>query len=412
MLRTWSRVTLPLAGVNFLNQASRAVVATIGPLLAVEFGLSAGGLGFLAASLFAAYALTQLPVGLALDLYGARQVQTVLALMAATGFVTCALATSPAVLGIGRFVTGIGIAAGLMAMMQANAQWFPRDRLAGATGAGVFVGAAGGLCATVPVQVLLPYIGWRGAFLVLAGLGVLVSACVALAVPRAPPNAAPKQHRSLGQEAAEFGRIAAHPVFRRFVPAVALLSALNFTYQGLWAGPWLRDVGGLDDAARAGVLLGYAVGYMLGSLALGQLASRVQRRGGDPMRVVWAGMGAVAVLQAVLATAPRGVPLLTVLWFGFAFATACGPTSYSLLAARFPAELAGRVATAMNTAMLVLVFALQNGIGLLLDLWPRAAGGGWDPRGYAWALAATLTLQALATVWLILGPRDGRARPG
>jgi uncharacterized protein (DUF2126 family) len=48
-VNTFLRVTLPLAAVNFLNQASRAVLALIGPLLALEFALSASDLGLLAA---------------------------------------------------------------------------------------------------------------------------------------------------------------------------------------------------------------------------------------------------------------------------------------------------------------------------------------------------------------------------
>ena len=38
-------------------------------------------------------------------------------------------------------------------------------------------------------------------------------------------------------------------------------------------------------------------------------------------------------------------------------------------------------------------------IGEVLDLWPRTAAGGWDSRGYGWALAGTLALQLLAVLW-------------
>ncbi|MCU0943782.1 MAG: MFS transporter, partial [Rubritepida sp.] len=101
-MKDWLRVTLPLAAVNFLNQASRAVLALIGPLLAIEFALSASDLGLLAAAFFVAYALAQLPVGVALDMFGARRVQTALALTAACGFLLCAFATGPVMLGLGR----------------------------------------------------------------------------------------------------------------------------------------------------------------------------------------------------------------------------------------------------------------------------------------------------------------------
>ena len=88
----FARITLPLAAINFLNQANRALVATIGPLLALEFGLSAAELGLLAACFFGAYALAQLPIGVALDLHGPRKVQSVLALVSMAGFVVSALA--------------------------------------------------------------------------------------------------------------------------------------------------------------------------------------------------------------------------------------------------------------------------------------------------------------------------------
>ncbi len=404
-MRIFARVTLPLAAMNFTNQASRSVVATVGPLMAVELGLSASGLGALAAVFFASYALAQLPIGVAMDVHGARKVQTVLALVAACGFALCAFAPDTGVLAVGRFVTGIGIAGALIGIMQANRQWYRPDQLAQMTGAAVFIGASGGLAATVPVQLVLPYIGWRGAFLGLAVLACCVSLWVRLSVPLAPPGFTAPARRSLVKEVAEFGRIFAHPEFIRFMPAIGLLSGLVFTYQGLWAGPWLRDVGELPDLSRANVLLCYALGMMTGNLISGQLASMAQRRGIEPMLVPYGGMAAMLVFQVVLMLRPAGAPLLALLWFGFAFSGSCGPASYSLIAQRFAPELVGRVATAMNGSMLALVFLLQNAIGWVLDFWPRTASGGWDPAGYSWALGFTLAGQVVTIAWLLLARR-------
>jgi MFS family permease len=408
---TFLRVTLPLAGVNFLNQASRTVVATIGPLLAVEFALSASELGLLAAVFFAAYASVQLPVGLALDMFGARRVQMTLSLVAAFGFALCALAQDPLPLAIGRVVTGFGISAGLMAMLKVNSQWYPKEKVAAVTGAGVFVGAMGGLSATLPVQWLLPLAGWRGAFWVLALLGVAIALWIHLSVPDRPQAASPVQaaRRSLWQEVAEFGRIFGHPSFLRFVPSIALLSSLNFTYQGLWVGPWLRDVGGLDAEPRATLLFVYALGLMLGSLLSGQAASWLQRRGGSPMVVPILCMGMIATIQLVLALSPRlPVEWLGLLWFGFSFCAAAGPVGYAAIGQRFGPELAGRVATAVNVTMLALVFMLQNVIGWILDLWPRSASGGWNAEAYGWALGLTVMLQGAAALWMLASPRRER----
>ena len=404
----FGRITLPLAAMNFLNQANRALVATIGPLLALEFGLSAAELGLLAACFFGAYAVAQLPIGVALDLHGPRKVQSVLALVSAAGFLVSALAPGVWVLAFGRIVLGFGLGAGLMAMLKANTQWYPKHRVAAVTGAGLFFAGLGGMSATLPVQWALPMLGWRGIFLLLAVLSVGVAGWIRFCVPDRPPGAAPAQRRSLLREIGEFGRIFRDRAFLRFLPAVMVLSSLNFTFQGLWAGPWLRDVAGLADAPRATALLIYAAGFVTGSLATGQAASFAQARGFSPMAVPYLGIAGQLVAQAALIAVPEGFAWVALAWFLFSFCSSVGVAGYAAMGQGFPPELQGRVATAINFAMLVLVFVLQTGIGAILDLWPRAENGGWNPAGYAVALSVTFLLQALAAAWIVVAPR-GRA---
>jgi predicted MFS family arabinose efflux permease len=398
---SFTRITLPLAGLNFVNQASRTLVATIAPLLAVEFALSASELGLLAAMFFASYAAMQLPVGLAIDIWGARRVQAVLALLSAVGFALCGLATGPVTLALGRVVTGFGIAAGLIAILKVNTQWYPKDRVAGMTGLGVFVGSLGSVAATVPAALLVEAFGWRGVFWVLAALSCGVAAWIFLSVPDRGPGAAPPR-RGLAVETQEIGRIFASAPFLTLAPAIALLSAMNFTYQGLWAGPWLRDVDGLDGTARAGLLLAYSVGLMAGSAGFGQASSFLQRRGWPPMAMPWAAIVGMMAVQLLLVIDPSHHPaVLGLIWFLFAAFGAGGPTGCAVIGQRFGPELAGRVATAINVSMLVMVFILQNVIGWILDLWPRTASGGWAPAGYAWAMAMTLALQVLTVAWML-----------
>jgi predicted MFS family arabinose efflux permease len=398
---SFARLTLPLAGLNFVNQASRTLIATIGPLLAVEFALSASELGLLAAMFFASYAAAQLPIGIAIDVWGARRVQTVLALVAAAGFALCGVAAGPVALAVGRMVTGVGVSAGLIAMLKVNAQWYPKDRVAALIGLGVLVGSLGSVAATLPAAMLLPLLGWRGVFLLLAAMSVSVSVWIWLSVPDRGPGPVPER-RSLAREAQEFGRIFTHPGFLHLAPAIALLSAMNFTYQGLWAGPWLRDVGGLDENGRATLLLVYAFGLMTGSAGSGQAASWLQRRGWSAMTIPWAAITGLAMVQAVLALAPTQHPVvLGAMWFLFSMCAAAGPTGYAAVGQRFGPELAGRVATGINVTMLIIVFVLQNAIGWILDLWPRTEAGGWASQGYAWAFALTLALQIASVAWML-----------
>lgn len=401
------RVTLPLSGLNFLNQAARALIATLGPLLALEFDLTATELGLLSAAFFFSYALSQLPVGLALDLFGVGRVQRVLALIAAIGFAVCALSENVVGLAVGRFITGIGISVGMIAMLTAHSQWVPRHRVAAMTGLGVFVASFGGLAATLPAQRMVPLFGWRGVFWMLAVIALVIAAWIAFSVPE-PPGQRPAR-KGFGRSVVEFTRIFRHASYLRFAPAIALLSGMNFTYGGLWAGPWLRDVGGFDAEMRAGLLMACMAGMTAGSLLTGQCASYLQRRGFDAMTVPYVAMAGLFLTQIVLIVVPSVHPVpIGLTWFAFAFLSSAGPSGYAAVGQRFAPELAGRIGTALNFTMLVTVFFLQNIIGVILDFWPRTAQGGWDPAAYGWAMALSVMLQLAAVLWMV---RPDRGRP-
>jgi MFS family permease len=401
------QVTLPLAAANFMNQAARMVMAIVGPVLAVELGLSAVELGVLAACLFAAYAAAQLPLGVALDAFGARRVQTVLMVLAAIGFAMFALSPGFAGLVAARIVLGIGISAGLMAVIKAHADWFERRRVAHVTGIATAIGALGSALTTSPVQALLPTLGWRGVFWILCLLALGVATWIFLSVPDKPrvkPNAGAPA-RSLRGDIALSGRILASRTFWRFGPAVATLSMFNFAYLGLWAGPWLRDVAGMDGPARAGVLLLYTFAMVVGSVLTGSAASRANAAGLPSFLVPIVCLAGLVLLQAGLMLQPSQPAVVLVLWLAIAVFGTAGPVGYVVMCQMFPPEQTGRVSTAVNTLTLGGAFLVQTAIGWILDLWPRTASDGWDPDGYSWALALTAALQAFAALAMVTAQR-------
>jgi len=401
------RVTFPLAAANVMNQAARTVMATVGPVLAVELGLSASELGVLAACLFAAYAATQLPLGVALDAYGARRVQTVLMVLAAIGFAMFALSPGFAGLAAARIVLGIGVSAGLMSLIKAHADWFERGRVAYVTGIATAIGALGSTLTTSPVQAMLPALGWRGVFWGLCVLALGVATWIFLSVPDKPR--APDPARTLRGDIALSRRILAARTFWRFGPAVATLSMFNFAYLGLWAGPWLRDVAGMDGPARAGVMFLYTFAMVVGNVLTGSAASRANAVGLPPFLVPIVSLAGLVLLQAGLMLQPGQPSVVLVLWLAIAVFSASGPVGYIAMCQMFPPEQTGRVSTAANTLTLGFAFLIQAAIGWILDLWPRTASGGWDPDGYSWALALTAAFQAFAALVLATAQRRGHA---
>ena len=66
--------------------------AVVAPDLVAEFGLTPAELGLLTSAYLIAFSLFQLPLGVLLDRYGPRRVQSVLLLVAAAGCVLFAAA--------------------------------------------------------------------------------------------------------------------------------------------------------------------------------------------------------------------------------------------------------------------------------------------------------------------------------
>ena len=397
--KTFIRITLPLAGSNALTQVARTIMSTVGPVIAVQYGLSAGELGLFSAAMFASYCLAQMPVGIALDRWGPRRVQAVLCLVTASGFALFALSTSVPGFVLGRLLTGIGIAAGLIALIKGNSEWFPRNEVAKATGLGMMVGTLGSFLATAPAQAALPLIGWHGVIWCCMAASLAVGLWNLLSVRDQNLN---KVSRPLREDVKELFVIIRTPVFRSFAPIASLLTVLNFSYLGLWAGPWLRDVAHFGAQARANVLLLYTVALLISAPLAGNWVSAAQRRNRHAMLVPAICTVGVVVVQIILACQPVHAPVIIILWFAFALFSGSGSAAYSAVTSYFPATHAGRVSTAINTFSLAGVFVLQIIIGQFVDLWPRNATGGWSPYGYSLGLALTITLQiaALAYAWI------------
>jgi MFS family permease len=404
--RLFLQVTLPLAALNLINQASRTIMAIIGPVLAVEFGFSASELGLLAACMFVAYAAVQLPNGVALDLLGPRRVQAALSLVTAAGFAAFALSDGFAGFLVARIVLGVGVSATLMALIKANTQWFAPAKVAKVTAIAVALGGLGSVVTTTPVQMALPTFGWRGVLWLLCATSLAVAVWVFLSV-RDKPASGPRAE--LEAEARITLSILGSRVFWRYAPPVSMLAALNFAYLGLWAGPWLRDVAGYEGGARANTLLLYSLGAMAGVVIAGAAMSRTQARGHPGMRVVLACNAGLLLAQIVLALQPAGAAV-PIAWLLFAFFAAASTTGYIVVGQMFPRDQMARVSTANNTLTLVGAFFLQTSIGWLLDLWPRTATGGWDPRGYSAALALSAVIQVLLMVRLFAAGAKWRAR--
>jgi predicted MFS family arabinose efflux permease len=293
-----------------------------------------------------------------------------------------------------------------MAGIKASVLWFPAQRLPAMNGWMFFAGSIGMMAATVPVELALKVTDWRAVFLFLAVLTLAASVLIARVVPEPAADSAAEPLRLQLRGLAQVFRAR---VFWDVATASISVQAASMAIQGLWAGPWLRDVAGLSRDAVAVHLLVTALATMAGFLLWGNLTGWLGRRGVPPLRLLAAGMAGFLIVQALLAWGWTGAPAL--LWSAFGIFGTAGSVAYAILSHRFPAEQAGRVITALNALVFGSAFALQWGMGAIIERWP-VAGAHYDAGAYRAAFGAVLLLQLLGIAWVLLNEWRPAKSPG
>lgn len=404
-MRLAARVFLPFALGYFLSYLYRSVNAVIGPTLSDEFALSAGDLGLLTAAYFIAFAAAQVPVGMFLDSHGPRRVETVLLIFAALGAFVFSVADGLGVLVFGRALIGLGVAACLMAAFKAITEWFPPDRQPMLNGFIMAAGGMGAITATAPAELIVSEYGWRMGFVVLAVATLAAAIVIGTLVPERERAGAAE---GVGERLAGLRRVFSSRAFWRIAPLAAMSQGSLLSIQTLWAGPWLRDVAGLELREVSLVLLAGAVGFVLGNIGGGFLAGALYRRGVAPLRIAVCGMCVFMTMQVLLVAGWTDQPM--VLWFLVGASGSTGIICFAALTREFPPSLAGRASTGQNLMIFVAAFVLQWGMGAVIGLWPAAEAGRYAIEGYQAAFAIALALQAAAMGWVFLSrPRRPRS---
>ena len=247
-------------------------------MLSAELALTASDLGLLAGGYFLGFALTQLPLGTWLDRHGPRRV--ILA------FPVCRGA------GLRRVCVGQQLhrPAGRARAHRHGRERLPdgaAHRLPALAAAGqlqlranswmLMTGSLGMVAATLPVQWLLPVLGWRGLFwalavlIALSMLGLACSGAGLVAQPRPLTTANPP---------VGYGQICAPPVLSaRWLPIGFVNYGGMVAVQTLWAGPWMVKVAGTTPQQAAQGLFGINLCMLCSPSGSGVWSTRTWRAG-------------------------------------------------------------------------------------------------------------------------------------
>jgi MFS family permease len=386
-------ILLPYAFGYFLSYLLRNVNAVIAPDLAREMGLSAADLGLLTSAYLIGFAIVQLPLGVALDKWGARRVESALLVIAEIGCVGFALGKTPWHLALARGFIGIGVSACLMAAFKAFSQSFPPLRQASLNSSIMVAGGLGGLTASAPLSLVLPLAGWRVIFFCVAGL-VLIAAYLIRKTPESLQTSAPVP---LPELIKSLGSIFASRVFWRYAPQTALLIGGFVSIQGLWAMPWLLGVNGYSYQSAAIHILLLSLTLTIGYFLIATQIAKLIKRGLTVERLFSWGASAALVVSALLIL---GIGESHVLWILYGFFCASFNLIYSAHASHYPMHLSGRANACVNLTVFVGGFALQWGFGLVVDSGLAHGFARKEALQVAWG--GLLILQVASLIWFML----------
>ena len=345
----------------FISALLRAITATLSPLLTTEFNLTAGNLGLLAGGYFLGFASMQIPLGYLLDKHGPKKVVSSFLLIAIIGTGAFALSQSFSGLLISRILIGVGVSACLMGPLTGYRIWFADEYQQRANAWMLMVLSMGFVFSTLPVQILLPVIGWRWIFGSVAVVILLIIILTLLFIPSW------KSEDSKDVEnAGSLSDVWKNKFFRSTIPLGLFNYGGMVAIQTLWAGPWMVRVTGYTPLESATGLFWINITMLIAFFIFGYILPKITKLGLESMRLMKFGLpiSYLSLLVIIISGENAGALYFTIYILTSIVLTLTQPA----VALSFPTSLAGKSLTSFNLLIFVGTFLMQWGIGLVIDL--------------------------------------------
>lgn len=386
----------------YFHRLSPAVVA-----LDIMSDLKAGGalMGLLGSAYFYPYALMQLPAGLLSDSWGPRRTISVFFCLAGAASIFFGLAWDISSAILARVLVGLGVSMLFVPTMKTLTRWFSKAEFAFMTGILMAVGGVGALSASTPLAYLSSFLGWRGSFIVIGMLTLVLAGMVWSLVRDTPAEL------GLPQPDADENAPALEPIglwqgvrmvlgAGRFWPLAIwffFVCGIFFSFGGLWGGPYLMQIHGLSKAQAGNVLSMLAWAMILGSPALSYISDKivVSRK-----KMLIATAAVLCVVCAALAADPAGIPLwgMYVICFMLSLcASAVVVIAFSSAKELFPMQIAGTAVGLVNLFPFMGGALMQPAVGFILEASGKGPAG-YTPGAYQNAFLLYLACAAVGLV--------------
>ena len=366
-----------LAFIYLLIYFHRQAPAVLAVDLMKDLDFSGTAVGLLSGACFYPYAFMQLPAGFFSTRWGPRVSLIVFFSMAGFASALFGLSESFEMAVFSRVLVGVGVGVVLVPVLDLLEKWFSQEEFLKMVGFLLAMGGLGVYAGSTPLAYLDALLGWRGSFIVIGAVSLVLVVMVFLFIRDSPEQKTSERNEPLSPENDSKESTGLFQGLKRVLssgafwpPALWAFCSVGIfiSFGGLWGGPYLMHVYGLTKIQTASVLSMLAAGMILGSPGLAYLA---QRKGFSNGIVLTGCGGVLFFLMGVMAFKPSGVPAYFLyLWFFFMSVAGMAAAPLAITSARtlFPGPFAG-VATGLCNGFALLGGAImQPFLGWVLDV--------------------------------------------
>lgn len=353
-----------LVTAYFFVYFHRMSVNAVGLEMVSDVG--SGSKEYLSSIYFWTYALMQIPSGILADRVGPRKASAVFLFIAAGGSFITMFADTFLLLAVGKVMIAAGMAVVYVPLTKIISVWFDKADFPQLNGIVIAVGNVGALAASAPLVYLSDAIGWRGVFLVLGSITVVIALSCALFIRDSPggQESIPKDKAPMMAGLAAV--MSCGRIYWTMAVAYFLIYGTIMVFQGTTSIAYFRDhVYGFALAAWFVTMIG--IGKIASTVAIGRLVSSGVIR--SKKKVMCVGTFAYMITWAVIWLSAGE---LDSEWFWFAICTLFGffggfmTLSFSQVKEWFPVSLAGTAVSSMNVMLFLGASVLTTVAGIVL----------------------------------------------
>ena len=357
-----------------------------------DFSINAGQLGFLSATYFYADVIFLLFAGILVDRISIRVIILSAMVMVVLATILFACSHSLQLAAFSHFVSGIGNAFCFLSCIKLATRWFSSQRLAFVIGIIITVAMLGGVVAQTPFTLLAQALGWRGAVLANAGLGIVITFIIYAFVRDYPKQQTP--------EVTAEKRLASSSIKKSILSVLlnkqnglggiytCLLNLPIILLGELWGIMYLTQVHHLLKTQASLVATMIFVGTILGSPLVGWFSDTIGKR---RLPMIIGALLSLVVLLCIMFVPGLNFFTLLILFLLLGLFTSTQIISYPLIAESNPRHLTG---TSTGLASILIMgggAVFQPLFGWLIDLhWDQTLNQGvalYSPGNYLYGLA-------------------------